>query len=127
MKQLTMTEMIDKVVLSSKEMTNEDIEVTKELLKTYLPENVKNIWVAGFGNAKVVIIERITVPDAFEICSGFCMLRGIGKIGSLSRCVTEELKESLVLGELSITKEDIRYGTTEFTKEHESVFLICNF
>ena len=121
MKQLTMTEMIDKVVLSSKEMTNEDIEVTKELLKTYLPENVKNIWVAGFGNAKVVIIERTTPVNGFEIISGFCMLRGIGEIGNLSRCVTEELKESFVLGELNITRENIRYGTTEFTKEYERV------
>ena len=119
MKQLTMTEMIDKVVLSSKEMTNEDIEVTKELQKTYLPENVKNIWVAGFGNAKVVIIERTTPVNGFEIFSGFCMLRGIGEIGNLSRCVTEELKESFVLGELNITRENTRYGTTEFTKEYE--------
>lgn len=117
MKQLTMKEMISKVVLSSKEMTNEDIEVTEEKLEVYLPEKVKNIWVAGFGESKVVIIERIDFGDRLEICSGFCMVRDIGKIGELSRCVTNELKESFVHGELDITKEDIRYGTTEFTEK----------
>lgn len=125
MKQLTMKKMISKVVLSSKEMTNEDIKVTEEKLKSYLPKMVKNIWVAGFGTSKVVIIEQFGVHDRLIICSGFCMLRDIGKIGELTQCTTNELKEYFILGKLDITKEDIRYGTTEYTEEYKNMLLCC--